>query len=91
MSKFKDTFPPKKTDFLTKYGAGLLVDHIVQFWQLRGFHGIKAERYLIGGTADTYGVRSNIGADGFPPHTKRGRPQTTGAGVKWRAATEAKA
>lgn len=68
-------FPPK-TDFLSKYGAGLLVDHIVQFWQLRGFHGVKVERYLINGTSDTYGVRSNIGASGFPPMVGRGRPPT---------------
>ena len=74
LSKYSKTDFPPKTDFLSKFGAGLLVDHIVQFWQRRGFHGIKAERYLLNGTTDTYGVRSNIGLDGFPPDRSPGRP-----------------
>lgn len=67
-------FPPK-VDLYTKHGAGLLAEHIMKFWRTRGFHGVKAERYLISGTSDTYGVRSNIRGDGYPPATKTGRPR----------------
>lgn len=62
-------------DFLSRHGATLIVDTITAYWQLRGFHGIKAERYLLNGTADTYGVRSNIVA-GYPPQRGQGRPST---------------
>lgn len=53
MARLKSPFPPK-TDFFSKYGAGLLADHINAFWK----GAAKAERYLLWGT--TWGVRSNL-------------------------------
>jgi hypothetical protein len=50
----KSPFPPK-TDFFSKYGAGLLADHINAFWKGR----VKAERYELDAGLG-WGVRSNL-------------------------------
>ncbi len=68
MAPRKDVF-----DYLTRPGAQLLVDRIIAHWRERGHHGIAAEAYPINAVGD-FGVRSNIGVNGFPPIAKRGRP-----------------
>lgn len=55
MSRRKSPFPPK-TDFFSKYGAGLLADHINAFWKGRN---VKAERYELDAGLG-WGVRSNL-------------------------------
>lgn len=55
-------FPPK-TDFSSKFGAGLLVDAIHAYWVKKGY-AITAERFLVPGS-DSWGVRSNLVA-GLP-------------------------
>lgn len=59
---------PRKdvTDYMTRSGAQLIVDQITAFWKARGRRGIKAEAYQINHFED-FGVRSNIGQDGYPP------------------------
>lgn len=65
----KFEFPPK-FDALSKYGASLLCDAIMDHWARRGFV-VRAERYAVEGTA-SWGVRSNLVA-GLPPAGRRGR------------------
>jgi hypothetical protein len=73
MSKKESPFPPK-TDFLSKYGARMLADHITAYWHARGYKNVSAEPYPIRGMGD-WGVASNLW-QGLP----RGpRPVTTGA------------
>lgn len=60
----KSPFPPK-TDFFSKYGAGLLADHINAFWKGKA----KAERYELDAGLG-WGVRSNL-VDGLPPKGPR--------------------
>lgn len=65
-------------DSLTYVGAKSIADKLIAYWSKRGYHGIKAEPYRLNDAGD-FGVRSNIGATGFPPMTRAGRPRTTGA------------
>lgn len=73
MSRTSSPFPPK-TDFYSKAGAALIVEHIIAYWMKRGYHGITATRYKLA-DFDLYGVRSNIGPYGYPPR-KLGRRAT---------------
>lgn len=67
MPREANPFPPSM-DALSKYGAGLLADHISEFWTARGFPGVRAERYQIS-DFEAWGVRSNLVA-GLPPRRK---------------------
>lgn len=67
MAKQESPFPPK-TDFLEKHGAGLLVEHILAYWQKRGFLAVRVERYQL--ESGAWGVRSNL-VGGLPPHRRR--------------------
>lgn len=60
----------QKLDNLTYHGAGVLASRIERHWRDRGYQSIRVERFELPGIADTYGVRSNIQGDGYPP---RGR------------------
>jgi hypothetical protein len=78
-SKEQSPFPPK-TDFYTKFGAGLLADHITSVWVKRGHGNVVAERYLMG--SGNWGIRSNL-VDGLPPAKVRaGRPAGHSNGKK---------
>lgn len=57
-------------DYFTSYGAGVLASQIEAYWRGLGFAGIHVERYVLPGTEDTYGLRSNIGPDGYPPRSE---------------------
>lgn len=70
--------PLPVADLLTSSGAGVLAKAIETHWRERGFAGIVAERYLIDGSRENYGVRSNIGPDGYPP-----RVEVVGLVRKW--------
>lgn len=70
----KSPFPPK-TDFFSKYGAGLLADHINAYWA-SPTKGVKAERHLLWGT--TWGVKSNL-VNGLPPKPPLIRGKTLAA------------
>lgn len=65
-------------DSLTFTGAQKIAEQIIAYWSARGYHGIKAEPYRLNDSGD-FGVRSNVGAQGFPPMTRAGRPRTSGA------------
>jgi hypothetical protein len=56
-----------KGDSFTRTGAGLLSQKIEAYWRARGFEGIRVRREPMKGEPDMYQVRSNIGANGFPP------------------------
>lgn len=62
---------PKVSDaacFYTAHGASALAERIEAYWIKRGYPGIVAERFEIPGSfPKKYGVRSNIGQNGFPP------------------------
>jgi len=64
-----DKISLRADDLLTQSGAGILAKAIETYWRGRGFNGIVAERYRLDGFFSAYGVRSNIGPDGFPPRT----------------------
>lgn len=53
------------SDFMSRHGAGILADHINNYWAERGFVA-EAERYDTG--LGAWGVRSNM-VNGYP--TKR--------------------
>lgn len=53
-------------DYFSKHGAAVLASRIESYWRARGFAGIVAERYRLD-FPGFWGVRSNIGHDGFPP------------------------
>lgn len=57
----------KDADYFTRYGADILARTIERYWQMRGYVGIRAQRFPIPGHVDDFGVQSNIGPDGFPP------------------------
>jgi hypothetical protein len=62
------------SDSLSRVGATYLAAKIEEYWKGRGFNGIRAAAYeirdrLVTGTGSSivFGVRSNIGPNGFPP------------------------
>jgi hypothetical protein len=57
----------KDCDFYTYHGARVLAGVIERYWRMRGYAGIKVERFEIPGTSMRFGLTSNIGPDGFPP------------------------
>jgi len=61
---------PSKSDSLTPYGANALCRQIETYWRERGFFGIRAVSYVLPGTDNICGVRSNIGGNGYPPRRK---------------------
>jgi hypothetical protein len=56
---------PEKYDGLSKFGATLLAECVMDYWVRRGVGNVFAERFAIPGTA-SWGVRSNLVA-GLPP------------------------
>lgn len=64
MPKFHYTFPDKM-DALSKHGAGLIADAVMNYWVRQGYGHVRAERFPIADTA-SWGVRSNLVA-GQPP------------------------
>lgn len=66
---------PRGLDLFSSYGAGRLAKHIEDYWRARGYAGIVAERYEIG-VGEAWGVRSNIGPNGYPPRIREGAPST---------------
>lgn len=55
-------------DYYTLHGAGVLAQRIEDYWTKRGYPAIQADRFEILGTSPKkYGVKSNIGPNGFPP------------------------
>lgn len=50
-------------DLLDKFGAGILADHINEYWRERGFT-VRAERYELPGSK-AWGVRSDM-MNGLP-------------------------
>jgi hypothetical protein len=60
---------PDKMDALSKFGAGLIADAVMDFWVRRGFGNVHAERFPVEGT-NSWGVRSNLIA-GLPPIRRR--------------------
>lgn len=54
-------------DKYTRAGAKHLVNLIESYWTHRGYPLIRAEAHELRDMPGLYGVRSNIGADGFPP------------------------
>lgn len=67
---------PDKMDALSKHGAGLLADCIMNYWMRRGYGNVRAERFAVPDTA-SWGVSSNLVA-GRPPARGR-RPSITSA------------
>lgn len=55
-------------DCYTEFGAGLLASQIESYWRSCGFRGIRAERFEV--MPGFFGVRSNIGPDGYPPRER---------------------
>jgi hypothetical protein len=51
-------------DLLSSFGAGVLAAAISEHWRLRGYPGVKAERYELPGGGG-WGVRSNL-LNGLP-------------------------
>jgi hypothetical protein len=69
----KSPFPPK-TDFFSKYGAGLLAEHIQKVWVKRGHGNVVATIEKIASFPSLWAVKSNL-VNGLPPaRVKRGRP-----------------
>lgn len=58
---------PAGLDLLSSRGSEILRRHIEAYWHARGYAGIFAERYDIAKDGIAFGVRSNIGQNGFPP------------------------
>ena len=56
---------PDHFDALSKFGAGLIADAVMDYWVRRGVGNVFAERFAIPGTA-SWGVRSNL-VQGLPP------------------------
>lgn len=62
-------------DYSTFIGARMLAHQIEDYWRCRGFVGIKTQVIDEGARQNTHtcgghivwGVRSNIGPDGYPP------------------------
>ena len=61
-------FPPK-FDPLSKHGAGILCDAVMDFWAKQGFGNVRAERFPVPDTA-SWGVKSNL-VGGLPPPRAR--------------------
>jgi len=59
------------TDYYSQYGAGVLAATIERYWQRRGFHGIRVERFEVFPGSGVFGIRSNIGPAGYPPRSLR--------------------
>lgn len=54
--------------YSTEAGASVLAERIKAHWTLRGYPAITAERIEIPGChPKKFGVKSNIGPNGFPP------------------------
>jgi hypothetical protein len=54
-------------DHYTGPGSVRLKETILTYWQNRGFHGIRVERYRHPDFPALWFIRSNIGPNGYPP------------------------
>lgn len=63
---YKPRFPDV-TDIYSKTGAFQVARYLERYWKGRGYHGMRAEAFLIEGTRSAWGIRSNIGPLGYPP------------------------
>lgn len=63
---------PDKMDALSRHGAGLLCDAVMDYWVRKGVGHVVAQRYQVEGTA-SWGVRSNL-VGGLPPARVRRPP-----------------
>lgn len=55
------------SDRYTAAGAKYLANMIESYWTQRGYPRIAATTYPIPNEPGLYGVRTNIGPNGFPP------------------------
>ena len=76
-SRLKTDAPANGFDHGSRQGAKKMAARIIEYWQSRGCHGIEAwaEPVVKTRRGMVWGVRSNIGPDGFPPKDRLPGPK----------------